>query len=207
MSILHTTFTLLREHYTCEKEYDKLVRRLGGVDFYGDTTPIPLDIILRTNGFFNTLWCIKAVQEDYQTVVRPLLSCYLADILEHTCGRNIPVHANNILQRGVVLLRDLTTTTEQFITFAQEAQDEGATWAIGSTWTKGSIWATGATWTKVIAKYAQADKNEVGYVLCLLCAQLRLLALEAKRLVSEKVWETKRFHFYLSGKAEVVDRR
>ena len=71
-TILHTTFNLLRKHEACTEGYRKLAKHLGGVEGYGADKPINLMVILESNGVDDMLWCLRATQEDAETVSRRL---------------------------------------------------------------------------------------------------------------------------------------
>src|SRR3990167_7615399 len=72
MTTLTTTFTLLRKADACTEGYKKLAKHLGGVTKYGVDTPIDLLTILDSNGLPDTLWCLRATQQeaDVLTVAR-----------------------------------------------------------------------------------------------------------------------------------------
>ena len=61
--MLYTTFKLLREHRACSSDYNKLAGLKGGVNEYGDNTPIPLDEIVKTLGLADGLWALQALTE------------------------------------------------------------------------------------------------------------------------------------------------
>ena len=72
MTTLTTTFTLLRQADACTEGYRTLAKHLGGVTKYGADTPIDLLTILDSNGLLDTMWCLRATQQeaDALTVAR-----------------------------------------------------------------------------------------------------------------------------------------
>lgn len=60
---LTTTFAKLHDARACKEGYAKLARHLGGVDKYGKETPIPLGVILDSNGLDDTIWCLRCTNE------------------------------------------------------------------------------------------------------------------------------------------------
>ena len=139
MTTLTTTFNKLKLAGACGQErgskqgYDKLAQHLGGVSGYGKNTPISLAVIAQSNGLDDALWCLQATCEDFETVVRPFLGSYLADLLDHLCLSPLPPEIKGLLQEGVGFLREPTTSQEQFQDYRVKA------WA-----TKATDWAAGA---------------------------------------------------------------
>ena len=77
--MIHTTLARLREAGACTKGYPKLASYLGGISAYGRDTPIPLTVVLDSNGFDDVLLCLRATIEDSAQFAR-LLAC---DYAEH----------------------------------------------------------------------------------------------------------------------------
>src|SRR3990167_8191218 len=69
MTTLTTTFTLLRKANACTEGYKKLAKHLGGVTKYGADTPIALLTILDSNGLSDTLWCLRATQQEADALI------------------------------------------------------------------------------------------------------------------------------------------
>ena len=78
--MLHTTFRKAREAGACSSEYNKMARFLGGVDKYGEDTPIPLDKILDVCGLDAALWCLQCILEPAEKEIGLLIG----DFSEHT---------------------------------------------------------------------------------------------------------------------------
>lgn len=74
--MLYTTKRLLRKHGACAPSYRKFFRVHRK---YAEDDPIPLTVILETNGLDDALWCLKATTEPSERFVREL-AC---DFAEH----------------------------------------------------------------------------------------------------------------------------
>ncbi len=73
-----TTFARLHQHGACESGYRRLAKTLGGVPKYGRDKPIPLDVVLASNGLEDTLWCLRALLEPWEQE-----QLFIADLAEH----------------------------------------------------------------------------------------------------------------------------
>lgn len=87
--MLHTTFAKLHKAGACPPRYKMLAKALGGISKYGRNTPIPLALILETNGLDDALWSIRATVEDSSRFTR-LLACEFAEHILHLSGENHP---------------------------------------------------------------------------------------------------------------------
>jgi hypothetical protein len=77
--MIATTFTALRKAHACSKGYRKLAEHLGSVDAYGANTPIPVSVVLESNGLDDALWVLRnAALED----VQPLMVTWGCDCAE-----------------------------------------------------------------------------------------------------------------------------
>jgi hypothetical protein len=65
-----TTLAQIRAHSPCEDGYKKLVKSLGGCKSYGMDTPITFRQIHKSNGYDDTLWCLRTVDEKYYPLWR-----------------------------------------------------------------------------------------------------------------------------------------
>ena len=68
--MLTTNFKKLKEAQACESGYKKLAKTLGGVTKYGRTKPITLIQILDSNGLLDSLWCLRATNENSDYLAR-----------------------------------------------------------------------------------------------------------------------------------------
>ena len=196
--ILTTTFALLHKHDACMKGYEKLAKHLGGVRKYGDR-PIPLAVVLDSNGLNDTLWCLRAVEQDWLTVVRPLLRQYLADLLEHILSRAGQHEA--LVQTEIKLLRDPKTTEEQFreyaavyaATYAYAAVYAAATYAYAAVYAA-AAYAAAATYAVDTAVYAAT------YAVYAAVYAATYDAADVYRK-EERAWQTERLRQYLTEEA------
>lgn len=80
---LTTTFQRLRDAGACQDGYRKLAKHLGGVDAYGMDKPINLLVILDSNGLDDTLWCLRATEQDATKIVRLFAADCAESVLHH----------------------------------------------------------------------------------------------------------------------------
>ena len=78
--MLHTTFRKAKEMRACSSEYDEMAKFLGGVETYGEDTPVPLDKVLDICGLDAALWSLRCIIEPAAREIRLLAS----DFAEHT---------------------------------------------------------------------------------------------------------------------------
>jgi hypothetical protein len=77
--MITTTFTALRKAHACTEGYRKLAEHLGNVRKYGTNTPIPVSVVLESNGLDDALWVLRnAALEDGQ----PLMVTWACDCAE-----------------------------------------------------------------------------------------------------------------------------
>lgn len=179
--MLTTTLKLLRKWNACWESYETLEFSLGGADicgadFYGEDTPIPLFCILKTNGLADTIWCLRATEQDFEGKVRPLLLNYLADVLEHAL---FPIRGEVASTLYVItLLRDPTTTREQFGQAAAAARatfDTAALWAAIAAYTSRADLAARAAYAAEASAYNCHKKNEKEYAWQVECLRAYLI--------------------------------
>jgi hypothetical protein len=77
--MITTTFTALRKAGACTEGYRNLAKHLGGIKSYGANTPIPVSVVLESNGLDDALWVLRyAALED----VQPLMVTWACDCAE-----------------------------------------------------------------------------------------------------------------------------
>lgn len=69
--IITTTLAQIRRHSPCEDGYKKLCKSLGGVKAYGADTAITFRQIYESNGYDDTLWCLRTVDEKWSLFHQP----------------------------------------------------------------------------------------------------------------------------------------
>lgn len=79
---IYTTLAQIRSNSPCEDGYKKLCKSLGGIDKYGKDTPIKFEQIFDSNGYDDTLWCLRTVDEKYFPLWRHF-AVDVAEIVEH----------------------------------------------------------------------------------------------------------------------------
>ena len=84
--MIYTTLAKIKTHDPCASGWEKLIRHLGNTE--ADDEPLGLDIILRSNGFENALWALRAV-EGHDREIRHL-ACDFAEHVLHVYERRYP---------------------------------------------------------------------------------------------------------------------
>ncbi len=79
---IYTTLKQIRAHSPCEDGYKKLCKYLGGIKKYGEDTPITFKQIYDSNGYADTIWCLRAVDEKWYPLWRHF-ACDCADDVRH----------------------------------------------------------------------------------------------------------------------------
>ena len=74
---IYTTLAQIREHSPCADRWTLLNTNLG-LD-YGDDTPLTFKQIFDSNGYHDTLWYLRAVDEKYYPLWRHLAVDYAED--------------------------------------------------------------------------------------------------------------------------------
>jgi len=62
---VHTTLAQIYAELPCRRLWDQLLDSLGGLDNYGDNTPLTFRQIYASNGYHDTLWCLRATDPKY----------------------------------------------------------------------------------------------------------------------------------------------
>ena len=75
---IYTTLAQIREHSPCPDRW-KLLNTNLGLD-YGDDTPLTFKQIYDSNGYEDTFWCLRAVDEKYYPLWRHLAVDYAEDV-------------------------------------------------------------------------------------------------------------------------------
>ena len=96
--MIYTTFALLREHGACESGYRKLAKHLGGINTYGRDKPIPLTVVLDSNGIDDALWCLRATTEPCDKFARLLAVAY-ARRVQHLVADQRSIAALDVAER------------------------------------------------------------------------------------------------------------
>jgi hypothetical protein len=78
---LTTTLAKIRACSPCASGWKKLVTALGGIDAYGEDTEINLLKILETNGVQDTLWCLRATEQENKRTALELAIAFAEETL------------------------------------------------------------------------------------------------------------------------------
>jgi hypothetical protein len=170
-TFLSTTFNRLREAQACTEGYRKLAKYLGSVDVYGADKPIPLAVILESNGVDDCLWCLRATIEDSETAARRLAIQFAEQALpifeKHVPGDSRPRDAIIAAKRFAAGEIELATLLKAWA--AAGAAARAAAWAAAgdaawaaagdAAWAAAGAAAGDAAWAaaRAAARAAQAQ--------------------------------------------------
>ena len=96
--IIYTTLKQIRAHSPCEDGYKKLCKYLGGIEKYGEDTPVTFKQIYDSNGYDDTLWCLRTVDEKWFPLWRHF-ACDAADDVRHLMIDDRSLNAIDVARR------------------------------------------------------------------------------------------------------------
>jgi hypothetical protein len=186
-NMIHTTFNKCHDAGACTEGYRKLAKHLGGVKKYGKDTPIPLSVIIESNGLADALWTLRCTVEPLKEIENILIefACQCAEHVLHFYEDEYPDDKRPRLaieaarycitdkspaayEAGKEAGRDAWeaawATGDVATTAAWAAWAAGdATWeASWSAWVAGDAWeASWATWAARAARAAAWDADEI----------------------------------------------
>ena len=151
---LTTTFNRLRDAGACTDGYRKLAKYLGGVDNYGADTPINLLTILESNGLEDTIWCLRATEQNSDKVAR----LFAADCAEEVLPLFLAVHPDDDRPRLAIEAARAYTRGETGSTAGAAAGDA----ARAAAWVAARAAARAAAVDRqivILRKYLAADRK------------------------------------------------
>ena len=183
MTELYTTFALARAAGACPDGYRKLAKHLGGVAGYGKDTPIPLTVVLDSNGLADTLWTLRCVGVEQDAQVDRIARLFAADCAEHVLhvwtavypGDNRPAEAIRAARAYAI-----GETTKDELRAAEDAA-----WAAAD---EASVWAAASA-----ARAAAAAASAAAAVAC------AARAAASAPPWAERDWQTERLREMLKG--------
>jgi len=143
MSAITTTLAKIKAQRPCEDGYRKLVKSLGGITKYGNNTPITFEQIYASNGYEDTLWCMRAVDKHNFPLWRHF-AVDAAQAVEHLMTDKCSIDALVVARRHA----DGSATDEEL----SAARDAAWTAASAAAWTA----ASAAAWAAATARAAAA---------------------------------------------------
>ena len=160
--MLNTTLNLLRKAGACEKGYKKLAEHLGGALKYGKNTPIPLTVVLSSNGLDDTLWILRATIEPADALARDF-AADCADSVRHLIDDDRSISAISVARRharGQASDADLAAARNSAWAAARAAAMDAA-WAaawdadLAAAWAAAMDAAWAAAWAAARAAFAE----------------------------------------------------
>lgn len=147
--MLTTTLTLLRQKKACADGYKRLLHHLGGAKLHGANTPIPLTVVLDSNGLADAVWYLRAVPLD-EIEQRDQLARLFA------CGCAERVLANyEALYPSDKRPRDCINTAKRFALGTATVEERNAAWSAAESAARSAAWSVAestvwsAAWTAV----------------------------------------------------------
>ena len=162
MDKIYTTLKQIRSHSPCEDGYKKLVKSLGGLS-YGEDAPITFKQIYESNGYDDTLWCLRTVDGKWFPLWRHF-ACDAADDVRHLMIDDRSLNAIDVARRfadGLATEEELTAAVDAARAAAGDAAraaagDAAVDAAGGAAWAAALDAAGAAAWAA--AGYAQMQR-------------------------------------------------
>jgi hypothetical protein len=120
--MITTTLTAIRAHSPCESGWKKLLAHLGKTK--ADNEPLSLAVILKSNGFDNAIWCLRAV-EGHDREMR-LYAVWCARQVQHLMREERSIAAIDVAERfanGEATLDELRVAARAAADAAVDAAD------------------------------------------------------------------------------------
>ena len=154
--MLYTTFRRAREAKACPDRYRHFARAVGGVEKYGEDTPIPLSRILTINGLADALWALRCVVPKDVAERDSLARLLACDYAEHV----LPLYKQQYPTDRRP--HEAIETARRFVrgeaSLGELVAAEKAAWAAGAT--SEAAGAARAAWAAGAAERASAAERE-----------------------------------------------
>lgn len=147
MDKIYTTLKQIRSCRPCEYGYKKLVKSLGGVRKYGINTPTTFKQIYESNGYNDTLWCLRTVDEKWHSLLRHF-ACDCADDVRHLMKDQRSLNAIDVSRR----FADGLATGKELVAARDAARD--AAWDAAGYAARDAAWDAAWDTARVAAWYA-----------------------------------------------------
>ena len=156
--IIYTTLKQIRAHSPCEDGYKKLCKYLGGIEKYGEDTPVTFKQIYDSNGYDDTLWCLRTVDEKLFPLWRHF-ACDAADDVRHLMIDDRSLNAIDVARRFADGL-----ATEEELTAARAAAWDAARAAAGAAAGDAAGAAAGDAQMQRLFKYCETGERVMGEI-------------------------------------------
>ena len=159
MDKIYTTLKQIRSHSPCEDGYKKLVKSLGGLS-YGEDAPITFKQIYESNGYDDTLWCLRTVDEKWFPLWRHF-ACDAADDVRHLMIDDRSLNAIDVARRfadGLATEEELTAAWYA----ARAAAGDAAGNAAGAAARAAAGAAAGYAQMQRLFKYCETGERVIG---------------------------------------------
>jgi hypothetical protein len=158
---MNTTLNLIRSHGLCQEGWEKLLKHLGKTK--ADDEPLPLRVILESNGLDHALWCLRAVPNCGKEV--RLFAVWSARQVQHLMTHPRSLSALDVAERHV----DGKATDEELAAAWAAARD--AAWEIGleaeyAAWAAADVAASHAAWDAASEAARQEQEKKFIEMFC-----------------------------------------
>jgi len=156
---MQTTLEKIRAHSPCAEGWTQLLAHLGKTK--ADSTPLPLSVILESNGLNDTLWCLQAV-DGFEREKR-LFAVWCARQVQRLITDPRSLAALDVVEQfanGQASLEELGAWAARGATWAADAREAArdAAWAAANAaaWAAAANAADAAAWAAANAAAANA---------------------------------------------------
>ena len=133
---IYTTLSKIRANSPCEDGWAKLLKNLGGLKEYGADTPLTFKQICDSNGYADTLWCLRSVDEKHYPLLRHFaVDC--AEQVKHLMTDKRSLNALKVARKHA----DGKATDEELAAARDAAWD--AAWDAAGGAARAAAWAAG----------------------------------------------------------------
>jgi hypothetical protein len=151
---MNTTLNAIRAHEPCEDGWKKLLRHLGKTR--ADDEPLPLRVILDSNGLDDALWCLRAVP-DCDREAR-LYAVWCARQVQHLMTDPRSIAALNVAERHAKGL----ATDDELAAAADAAGAAALSAAADAAWAAAWEAAGTAAWAAALDAAGAAARSVAG---------------------------------------------
>ncbi len=151
---MKTTLNKIRSHSPCEDGWKKLLKHLGKTA--PDDEPLSLLTVLESNGWYDTLWCFRAV-EGFDREIR-LFAVFCARRVQHLMQDPRSIAALDVAERfasGFATAEELAAAVDSAAAAARDSA-AAAAWAADSAAAR----AAAAAATRAAASFSAERKAQ-----------------------------------------------
>lgn len=122
MTKMFTTLRQIRDWSPCSEGWTKLLRNLGGMQNYGLDTPLTFKQIYDSNGYHDTLWCLRTIDKKFHLQIRDF-AVKRVEKIEHSIKSRHAFNALDVARKyvkGEATKQELLTAHHKINDFLRE---------------------------------------------------------------------------------------